>query len=154
MMIRKMIVGLALVLTVPASAQVTTGRYRDADGALQKSQGVTLLNADGGAVTGTAGVSQRVVTKTNVSANTSTEVCPATPSGKLIAQEMFAQASGIGVSFNGATLTTATVGTATTSPDFAFSAANGYYAWIVPPTNAITVYGAAQIVVCVQSLRP
>lgn len=100
-----------------------------------------------------AGVSGRVITKTSLAANTNTVICPA-PSVEPIKTEIFFSASGVGISFNGGTLTTAAVGTAAgTTPDFATTAANGYYLFPVTPSNAITAYGAAGMVVCVQTLR-
>lgn len=95
----------------------------------------------------------RVITKTNLAANTSTPICPA-PSGEPIKVEIFFTVSGVGISFNGGTLTTATVGTtANTTPDWATGAANAYYLFPVSPANAITAYGAAGMVVCVQTMR-
>lgn len=100
-----------------------------------------------------AGPANRVITKTSLAANTNTVVCPA-PSGEAIKTEIFFSVSGVGISFNGGTLTTATVGTvANTSPDFAAATANVYYLFPVTPSNAITAYGAAGMIVCVQTMR-
>lgn len=98
-----------------------------------------------------AGPSNRVVTKTSLAANTSTVVCPAAI--EPIRTEVFFTVSGVGISFNGVTLTAAAVGTAAGTPDFATGAANAYYLFPVTPSNAITAYGAAGMVVCVQTMR-
>lgn len=99
-----------------------------------------------------AGPSNRVITKTNLALNTSTVICPAAV--EPIKTEVFFTVSGVGISFNGGTLTTAAVGTAAgTAPDFATAAANVYYLFPISPSNAITAYGAAGMVVCVQTLR-
>ncbi len=98
-----------------------------------------------------AGPSNRVITKTNLAANVSTVVCPA--GVEPIRTEVFFTVSGVGISFNGATLTSAAVGTAAGTPDFAPGAANAYYLFPVTPSNAITAYGAAGMIVCVQTLR-
>lgn len=100
-----------------------------------------------------AGPGNRVITKTSLAANTNTVVCPA-PSAEVLKTELFFSVSGVGISFNGGTLTTATVGaTANTTPDFAAAVANVYYLFPVTPANAITAYGAAGMIVCVQTLR-
>lgn len=99
-----------------------------------------------------AGTVSRVVTKTNLTLNTSTTVCPTATAP--ISTEISFTTAGVGISLAGGTLTQATVGTtATTTPDFAFNTAGAYYLLPVAPTNAITAYGAAGIVVCVQTLR-
>lgn len=100
-----------------------------------------------------AGPSNRVITKTNLGANVSTVICPA-PSAEVIRTEVFFTVSGVGIGFNGGTLTQATVGTtANTTPDWATGAANAYYLFPIPPSNAVTAYGAAGMVTCVQTLR-
>jgi hypothetical protein len=100
-----------------------------------------------------AGPSNRVITKTNLALNTNTVICPA-PSGEPLKVEIFFTVSGVGVGFNGGTLTTATPGTtANTTPDWATAAANAYYLFPIVPSNAITAYGAAGMVVCVQTMR-
>ena len=100
-----------------------------------------------------AGVANRVITKTSLSSNTNTTICPA-PSAEPLRTEIFFAVSGVGISLNGGTLTTATVGTtANTAPDWATTAANQSFVFLIPPTNAITAYGAAGMIVCVQTLR-
>lgn len=100
-----------------------------------------------------AGPSNRVITKTSLAANTSTPICPV-PTVEPIKTEIFFTVSGVGISFNGGTLTTATVGaTANTTPDWATTAAGAYYLFPIVPANAITAYGAAGMIVCVQTLR-
>lgn len=99
-----------------------------------------------------AAPANRVITKTNLASNTNTVICPA--NAEALRQEIFFTVSGVGVSFNGGTLTTATVGTtANTTPDWATAAANAYYLFPVPASNAITAYGAAGMITCVQTLR-
>lgn len=99
-----------------------------------------------------AGPSNRVITKTNLAANTSTVICPAAI--EALKTEIFFTVSGVGISFNGGALTTAAVGTAAnTTPDWATTAAGAYYLFPVSPANAITAYGAAGMVVCVQTMR-
>lgn len=99
-----------------------------------------------------AGTANRVVTKTNLTANTSTTVCPTATAP--IATEIYFTTAGVGISLAGGTLTQATVGTtASTTPDLAFGTAATLYTLPVAATNAITAYGAAGIVVCIQTLR-
>lgn len=99
-----------------------------------------------------AGTSNRVVTKVNMSSNTNTQICPAQANG--VATEIFFSTAGVGISLAGGTLTQATVGTtASTQPDLEFNTAGTVYTMPVPPTNAITAYGAAGIIVCIQTLR-
>ena len=106
----------------------------------------------GPAVAQVAGPTNRVITKVSLASNTNTVICPA--NAEAIRTEIFFSVTGVGISFNGGTLNTATVGTtANTAPDFATTAANIYYMFPVPPSNAITAYGAAGMVVCVQTLR-
>lgn len=105
------------------------------------------------AVAQVAGPSNRVITKTSLASNTNTVICPA-PTAEVLKTEIFFAVSGVGISFNGGTLTTAAVGTTSnTVPDWATSAANASYTFPIPPSNAITAYGAAGMVVCVQTLR-
>ncbi len=125
------------------------GRFATARAALALALAATFV---GPAVAQVATPSSRVITKTSLASNTNTVICPA--ASEPIRTEIFLSVSGVGISFNGGTLTTATVGTtANTVPDFATTAANGYYLFPVPPANAITAYGAAGMVVCVQTLR-
>lgn len=99
-----------------------------------------------------AGPSNRVITKTSLAANTNAVICPAAT--EPIKTEIFFTVSGVGVSFNGGTLTTAIVGTAAnTTPDWATTAAGAYYLFPIPPANAVTAYGAAGMIVCVQTMR-
>jgi len=93
-----------------------------------------------------------VITKTNISANTSTTVCPTATAP--VTTEIYFSTAGVGISLTGGTLTQAAVGTtAGTTPDLAFNTAGLLYTLPVPNTNAITAYGAAGIVVCIQKLR-
>ena len=105
----------------------------------------------GPAVAQAAGLTNRVITKVSLASNTNTVICPA--NAEAIRTEIFFSVTGVGISFNGVTLTAATVATGLTTPDFATSAANQSYTFPVPPSNAITAYGAAGMVVCVQTLR-
>ena len=98
------------------------------------------------------GTSNMVITKTNISANTSTTVCPTATAP--VTTEIYFSTAGVGISLTGGTLTQAAVGTtAGTTPDLAFNTAGLLYTLPVPNTNAITAYGAAGIVVCIQNLR-
>ena len=103
-------------------------------------------------------VAQRVITKTQVAANTSTTVCPApavingTP--KLIHQELQAQTGG-GIGLQGQALTSATFGTGAGTPDIVLTAAASEYSWPDPPANASTFYGGVtQFVTCIQDYHP
>lgn len=99
-----------------------------------------------------AGTANRVVTKTSLTLNTSTTVCPTATAP--ISTELFFTTAGVGISLAGGTLTTATIGTtASTTPDLSFATANTLYTLPVAPTNIITAYGAAGIVVCIQNIR-
>lgn len=99
-----------------------------------------------------ASTANRVVTKTSVAANTSTPVCPAATAPA--STEIEVQTGAIGLGLNGQTLTSATYGTTTASPDIVFATAGTIYTMPVAATNAITAYTAtAQIVICIQTLR-
>jgi len=99
-----------------------------------------------------AGSADRVITKTSVSATTSTTVCPAATNP--VSTEIQVQTGSIGLGLNGQTLSSASYGTATTNPDIFISAGNAVYTPPVAPTNAVTAYTAtAQIVVCIPTLR-
>lgn len=101
-----------------------------------------------------ADAAHRVITKTSLAANTNTVICPAVVSPALpTATEIYFTTAGVGIGFNGQTLTTAAPGTATTTPDEAIGTAGTLYTFVIPPTNAVTAYGAAGVVVCVQHLR-
>lgn len=133
--------------TATNASPITVGGY---DGANIRS---LCTDTTGALCTPKAGTSQRVVTKTNLASNTSTTVCPAATNP--ISTELFFTVAGVGISLAGGTLTTATIGTtASTTPDLSFATASTVpYQLPVPATNAITAYGAAGIVVCIQNLR-
>lgn len=136
--------------TVGSAAPSTAAQLggKSADGNLR----AVATDATGVLASPNAGTGQRVVTKTNLSSNTSTTICPAATAP--VSTEIFFSTAGVGISLSGGTLTTATIGTtANTTPDLSFSVAGDYYVFPVPPTNAITAYGAAGIVVCIQTLR-
>jgi hypothetical protein len=134
-------------------------------GAAATGGGVRNMGKDGSGnaqdlLTSTAGVldsprtgtANRVVTKTTLSANTSTSICPASTAN--VSTEIYFTTAGVGISLSGGTLTTATVGaTAGTQPDLAFGTAGTLYTAPVGITNAITAYGAAGVVVCIQNNR-
>lgn len=110
------------------------------------------LDAAGAAIVPQAGTSQRTLTATNLSANTSTTICPTATNP--VATEIYFTTALVGVGLNGQTLTTATPGTTTTnSPDFVVNTAGTLYTAPVGVSNAITAYGAAGVVRCVQTLR-
>ena len=99
-----------------------------------------------------AGTADRVVTKTSISADTNTTICPTATNP--ISTEIFFSTAGVGISLAGGTLTQAALGTtASTHPDLVFSTAGTLYTFPVAPTNAITAYGAAGIIVCIQNVR-
>lgn len=98
------------------------------------------------------GTSNMVITKTNMSANSSTTICPTATAP--VTTEIYFTTAGVGISLSGGTLTQAGVGTtAGTTPDLTFNTAGTLYTLPVPNTNAITAYGAAGIIVCIQKLR-
>ena len=98
------------------------------------------------------GTSNMVITKTNISSNTSTTICPTATAP--VTTEIYFSTAGVGISLTGGTLTQAAVGTtANTTPDLAFNTAGLLYTLPVPNTNAITAYGASGIIVCIQKLR-
>lgn len=99
-----------------------------------------------------AGTADKTITKTSLALNTSTSICPVDT--KIVSEEIFFTTAGVGISLTGGTLTQATVGTtAGTTPDLAFGTANTLYTVPVPDSNAITAYGAAGTVVCIQKNR-
>jgi len=97
------------------------------------------------------GTANQVITKTALAANTSTSICPAATAP--VSTEIYFSTAGVGISLSGATLTQASVGTAAGTPDLAFNTAGLLYTLPVPNTNAITAYGAAGVVVCIQKTR-
>jgi hypothetical protein len=132
--------------TVAGSGQQIAGRAADGT---QHGACVTTLGVLCSPVAGTA---QRVITKTSISASTNTTVCPTATTP--VTTELLATSGSVGIGLNGQTLTTATIGTANTTPDMPLAAANTYYLLPVAATNAITAYsGTAQIIVCVQTIR-
>lgn len=146
-----------LALFVPAMATAQTSNMRltgrdptgldrpvnvSADGRLLVS-GDTPLQA---------GVPQRSITKTSLAANTSTSVCPVpvTP----IVTEVQVQTGGVGLGFQGQTLTTAGFAVGAAAPDLVMSSAGALYTFPVAPTNAVTAYSAtAQVVICIQTMK-
>lgn len=93
----------------------------------------------------------RVITKTAVSATTSTTICPAVSNPTAV--EIQVQSGGIGLGLQGQALTSATYGTTTADPDIVIGTAGTLYTFPVAPSNLITAYGAAQIVTCIQTRR-
>lgn len=98
-----------------------------------------------------ASAADATTTRTSLAANTNTTICPAVAGTDRVVTEIWVTPSGVGLGLDGQTLTTATVGTATTSPHFATSSGNAYYFMPAGRRNAITAYGAAGMVVCVQT---
>ncbi|MBN9318538.1 MAG: hypothetical protein BGN86_14470 [Caulobacterales bacterium 68-7] len=129
-----------------------------------KAQGVTLINPATGlayAASGSipqAAIVNRIITKTNLSANTSTAICPTSASSlpgagsQIVTTELFFTTTGVGVGLQGQTLSSATVGGAG-SADIPITAANTLYTLPVAATNAITAYGAAGYVTCIQTFQ-
>lgn len=99
-----------------------------------------------------ATTTQRTITHTNLASNTSTTICPAATNPVTI--ELFFTTAGVGINLQGGTLTQATVGASTTTtPNIVIGTANTYYLAPVAVSNAITAYGAAGYVVCIQTTR-
>ncbi len=111
------------------------------------------LDGAGAQIVPKAGTADRVVTKTSVSANTSTTICPTATSP--VTTEIWVESGSMGISLAGGTLTQATWGTtASTKPDLVLTTAGLLYTLPVAATNAITGYsGTAQGVTCIQTLR-
>ncbi len=154
--------------TVSGSGQQISGRAADGT---QRGACVTTLGVWCSPIAGTA---QRITSKTSLGANagawTTVTITAANPSGVTtsgtgvpnvcptattpVTTEILATSGSVGLGLNGQTLTTATIGTAATTPDMPLASANTYYLLPVAATNAITAYsGTAQIIVCVQTIR-
>jgi len=136
------------------SGSATTGQGarfmgKDASGTAQD----LTTDANGSLRPPRSGPGTKVITKTNLTANTSTTICPAT--ANVIATEVYFTAAGVGISLTGGTLTQAAVGTtAGTTPDYEALAAGTDYIPPVGSTNAFTAYGAAGVVSCIQYTAP
>lgn len=110
------------------------------------------LDTAGAEIVPQAGTANRTLTATNLALNTNTTICPTATNP--VVTEIYFSTSGVGIGLNGQTLTTATPGTSTTaSPDLAINVAGTLYTAPVGISNAITAYGAAGIVRCIQTLR-
>lgn len=98
-----------------------------------------------------AGTANRTLTGTSLSSNTNTTICPTATNP--VSTEIYFVVAGVGVGLNGQTLTgAAPTATTTNSPDFV-STAGMLYVAPLGISNAITAYGAAGVVRCVQTLR-
>lgn len=137
---------------VGAEAATAAGNPNRVSGVDQNGASRTIATMTNGVLdTPRSSVASRVVTRTAVTANTSTTVCPA--AATIVAETVFIPSSGTGVGWSGQALTSAAPGTATTTPEFATVAANFTWTPVVAPTNAITAYGPAQTIVCVQDVK-
>lgn len=113
--------------------------------------GQPTLDTAGAPIVPQAAAANRTLTGTNLTLNTNTTICPAATNP--VATEIYFTTAGVGVGLNGQTLTTATPSATTTStPDFV-STAGQYYLAPVGISNAITAYGAAGVVRCIQTGR-
>lgn len=97
-----------------------------------------------------AGTANRTVTRTNLTANTSTTICPTATNP--VSTEMFFTTANVGIGLNGQTLTSAVVASSG-SPDIVIGTAGTLYTAPVGISNVVTAYGAAGYVVCIQTLR-
>lgn len=99
-----------------------------------------------------AGTANRVITKTSVSATTSTQICPTASAP--VSTEIQTSIGNVGLGLNGQALTSATLGTTTADADIVIPVAFTVYQPPVAPTNAITAYSASAFVaVCIQTIR-
>lgn len=133
--------------------------------ALASAQAVVIRGYDGANVTRTirsdaagvlaspvAGTANRVRTHTSISLNTNTTICPTASAP--VTTEIYFSTAGVGIGIDGQTLTgAAATATASNSPDIVIATAGTLYTFPVGPTNAITAYGAAGVIVCIQTLR-
>lgn len=132
---------------VPSSSTLVAGRS-----AAGNSKPL-LTDSNGALAPSVAGTANRVITKTSLAANTSTSVCPTATAP--LTTEIQVQTGTVGLGINGQALSSAAYGVATTNPDLVIGAAGTLYVFPVAPTNAVTAYTAtAQVVVCIQTLRP
>jgi hypothetical protein len=92
----------------------------------------------------------RLVTKTNLAANTSTNVCPATSA---LRTEIQAQTGSVGLGLRNQTLTSATYGATASDPDLVVGTAGAVYTDGWGLINGVSAYGAAQIIICIQTIR-
>lgn len=101
---------------------------------------------------GSAGVINRVITKTAVAAYTSTVVCPA--NANVTQTELQVSGAGVGLGMNGQTLTGAALGVGGGDADIVLTTVNQRHTFATPPTNAVTAYSpTAFIASCIQTLK-
>lgn len=113
---------------------------------------VLRTDTDGVLASPKAGTSNRTVTKTSVSADTSTQICPTATNP--VATEIQTSIGGVGLGFSAQSLTAATLGATTTDADLVIPTAYAVYSFPVAPTNAITARATSGfIAVCIQTLR-
>lgn len=113
--------------------------------------GQPTLDAGGAPIVPQSAAATRTLTGTNLTLNTNTTICPAATNP--VATEIYFTTAGVGIGINGQTLTTATPGTTTTSSPDLVSTAGMYYLAPVGVSNAITAYGPAGVVRCIQTTR-
>lgn len=140
-----------------ANATGTSNPVRVAGSSSPTANSGTVINLtlDGAGVLRApiAGTGNRVITKTSVSATTSTTICPTATAP--VVTEIWFQTGSLGISLNGGTLTQATWGaTLNTNPDIVINTPGTLYTLPVAPTNIVTAYtGTAQGVTCIQTIR-
>jgi len=99
-----------------------------------------------------AGTANRVITKTSVSADTSTQICPTATNP--VSTEIQTSIGGVGIGLNGQALTATALGTTTADPDVVIPFAYSIYTLPIASTNAITARAtAAFIATCIQTIR-
>lgn len=113
--------------------------------------GQPTLDASGAPIVPQAGTANRTLTGTNLGLNTIATICPAATNP--VSTEIYFTTAGVGIGLNGQTLTTATPSATTTSSPDIVSTAGMYYLAPVGVSNAITAYGPAGVVRCIQTLR-
>jgi hypothetical protein len=139
----------SLIDTTPVG--VTASSLPLPSGAATSAKQCTL-DANGACAVPQAGTANRILTATSLTANTNTSICPTATNP--VATEIYFTTAGVGVGLNGQTLTgAAPTATATSSPDFV-SVAGQIYVAPAGIANAITAYGAAGVVRCIQTTRP
>lgn len=99
-----------------------------------------------------AGTANRVITKTSVSADTSTQICPTATNP--VATEIQTSIGGVGLGLSGQSLTASALGTTTADPDLVIPFAYSVYTLPIAATNAITARApAAFVATCIQTIR-
>lgn len=145
--------GYAGDITTPQPISGTITANIGTVGTLATAAKQATLDSAGAQIVPKAGTADRVVTKTSLSANTSTSICPTATSP--VTTEIWVETGAVGISLAGGSLSTAAWGaTASTNPDIVIPSTAPYLLLPVAATNAITGRSAtAQGVTCIQTLR-